>query len=135
MHHHFDLSRVRQTERALRAMDHKHFSILAHPSGRLIGERAGLDIDMARVIRHARERGCFLELNAQPARLDLDAAACLIAKAEGVLISINSDARNTLELDFLIGGVEQARRGWLTSQDVLNTRTLDALMPMLAKTM
>jgi DNA polymerase (family 10) len=133
--HRFDLSRAQQTDRLLRAMDHKHFSMLAHPTGRLIEERAGLDIDLPRVIRHARERGCFLELNAQPARLDLDDAACLIAKDEGVLVSINSDAHSTLEFDNLRLGVDQARRGWLTAADVLNTRALDALVPLLARTM
>lgn len=71
VHSHFRLSRQKQTERILRAMDHPYFTILAHPSGRLIDERAPYDVDMARVIRHARARGCFLEVNAHPVRLDL----------------------------------------------------------------
>jgi DNA polymerase (family 10) len=135
VHHRFDLPRAKQTERLLRAMDQRHFSILAHPTGRLIGEREPYDIDLPRVLRHARQRGCFVELNAQPARLDLDDTACLMAKAEGVLVSLNTDAHNVLELDFLQHGVEQARRGWLGKGDVLNTRTLAALRPLLARTM
>ena len=135
VHHRFELSRERQTERVLRAMDHKHFSMLAHPSGRLIEERAAYAIDLPRVIRHARERGCFLELNAHPARLDLDDTGCLAAKAEGVLVSINSDAHSGLEFDNLALGVGQARRGWLEAADVLNTREIDALRPLLARTM
>lgn len=135
VHHRFDLPRAKQTERLLRAMDQRHFSILAHPTGRLIGEREPCAIDLPRVLRHARQRGCFVELNAQPARLDLDDTACLMAKAEGVLVSLNTDAHNVLELDFLQHGVEQARRGWLGKGDVLNTRTLAALRPLLARTM
>jgi DNA polymerase (family 10) len=135
VHQHFDLSRDRQTERLLRAMDHPCFSILAHPTGRLIDERPAYDIDLPRVLRKARARGCFLELNAHPARLDLTDLACRMARDEGVLVSIASDAHSTLELDNLSFGVGQARRGWLEAQDVLNTRTLQALRPLLDHTM
>ena len=135
VHHRFDLARDRQTDRLLRAMDHPCFSILAHPTGRLIDERPACDIDLPRVIRKARERGCFLELNAHPARLDLTDLACRMAKDEGVLVSIASDAHSTLELDNLRFGIGQARRGWLEARDVLNTRTLQALRPLLDTTM
>ena len=76
VHSRFDLSRVKQTERILRAMDHPHFTILAHPSGRLIEKREPYDVDMLRIIRHAKQRGCFLELNAHPERLDLLDSHC-----------------------------------------------------------
>jgi DNA polymerase (family 10) len=135
IHHRFDLPRDKQTDRLLRAMDHPHFSILAHPTGRLIDEREAYDIDLPRVIRKARERGCFLELNAHPARLDLNDVACRMARDEGVLVSINSDAHSTLEFDSLRLGVGQARRGWLQPADVLNTRGLEELRPLLAATM
>jgi DNA polymerase (family 10) len=135
IHHRFDLPRDKQTDRLLRAMDHPHFSILAHPTGRLIDERAAYDIDLPRVIRKARERGCFLELNAHPARLDLNDVACRMARDEGVLVSINSDAHSTLEFDNLRLGIGQARRGWLEPADVLNTRRLEELRPLLAATM
>jgi DNA polymerase (family 10) len=135
IHHSFDLPRERQTDRLLRAMDHPHFSILAHPMGRLLGERAACELDLPRLIRHARERGCFLELNAHPARLDLDDTACRIARDEGVLVSIASDAHGTLEFDNLRFGVGQARRGWLEPRHVLNTRSLDELRPLLDRTM
>ncbi len=135
VHHRFDLTRARQTERLLRAMDRRYFSILAHPTGRLIGEREPYEIDLLRVLRHARQRGCFVELNAHPARLDLDDKACQMAKAEGVLVSLNSDAHSVLDFDDLRHGVGQARRGWLEEADVLNTRPLAALRPLLARTM
>jgi DNA polymerase (family 10) len=135
VHQRFDLPRAKQTERLLRAIDQRHFSILAHPSGRLIGEREPCEFDLLRVLRHARQRGCFVELNAHPARLDLDDTACQMAKAEGVLVSLNSDAHSMLDFDDLQHGVGQARRGWLERADVLNTRPLEALRPLLARTM
>ena len=135
IHHRFDLPRGKQTDRLLRAMDHPCFSILAHPTGRLIDERPACDIDLPRVIRHARERGCFLELNTQPARLDLTDLACRMARDEHVLVSVGSDAHSTLELDHLRLGIGQARRGWLRPADVLNTRPLAALRALLGPTM
>lgn len=135
VHQRFDLPRERQTERLLRAMDHRHFTILAHPTGRLIGERAAYAVDLPRLIRHARQRGCFIELNAHPSRLDLDDNGCMAAKAEGVLISINADAHSAAELDHLRFGIGQARRAWLQATDVLNARPLEALRPLLARTM
>ena len=131
IHSKFDLSRAKQTTRVLRAMDHPCFHILAHPTGRLIDRRAPYDIDMLRVIRHARQRGCFLELNAHPERLDLLDIYCQMAKEEKVLIAINSDAHSIHEFDNLKYGVGQARRGWLEKDDILNTRSLKALQKLL----
>lgn len=135
VHSHFRLSRQQQTERILRAMDHPYFTILAHPTGRLIDERAPYEVDMSRVIRHARERGCFLEVNAHPIRLDLADTDCQAAKEAGVMVSINSDAHRTLDFGNLRYGVGQARRGWIEKQDVLNVRPLHALRPLLKRTM
>ena len=135
VHSKFDLSRAKQTERILRAMDHPHFTLLAHPSGRLIEQREPYDVDMLRIIRHAKQRGCFLELNAHPERLDLLDSQCQSAKEEGVLVSINSDAHSTFDFANLKYGVGQARRGWLEKSDVLNTRSLAALRKLLKRTM
>jgi DNA polymerase (family X) len=135
IHHAFDLTPAKQTDRLLRAMDHPHFSILAHPTSRLLEERAPCVFDLERVIRHALERGCFLELNAQPSRLDLDDRACRMARDAGVLVSIATDAHAEIELSHLRWGVGQARRGWLEPRHVLNTRTLAQLLPLLAATM
>jgi len=135
VHSKLHLSRAAQTRRILRAMDHPHFSILAHPTGRLIDEREPYDIDMPRVIRQTRDRGCFLELNAHPERLDLTDIHCQMAREEGVLVSIASDAHSPLDFDNLRYGVGQARRGWLEKNDVLNTRPLAALLPLLRGTM
>ncbi len=135
IHSHFQLTQRKQTARLLRAMDNRYFSILAHPSGRLLFERDPCAIDMERVIRKARERGCFLELNSQPKRLDLTDTFCQLAKSEGVLISINSDAHGENDFSHLKFGIDQARRGWLEKSDVLNTRPLPALRRLLQRTM
>ena len=135
VHEHFDLPAAQQTERLLRAMDHPCFSILAHPTARLLGEREPCAFDFERVLRHARERGCFLELNGQPARLDLDDHACRLARDAGVLVSIASDAHGVLEFGHLEWGVGQARRGWLEARHVLNTRPVEEVRRLLAATM
>ena len=127
VHYKFDLDEKRQTERILKAMDNRYFTILAHPSGRLLGERSAHHVDLDRVVAGAKERGCFLELNAHPARLDIDDVHCKMAKDMGVLVSIATDAHSTMGLDMMRYGIGQARRGWLEPKDVLNTRALAAL--------
>ncbi len=134
VHSKFNLSRTKQTERILRAMDHPHFSILAHPTGRLLDNREPYDVDMLKIIRKARERGCYLELNAHPERLDLLDVYCQMARDEEVLVAISSDAHRTQDFDNLAYGVGQARRGWLEKKDVLNTRPLKLLKPLLRRT-
>jgi DNA polymerase (family 10) len=131
----YDLTRRRQTERLMRAMDNRCFSILGEPTARLIEERGPCLIDLRRVLRHARERGCFVELDSRPARLDLDDGGCRLAKAEGVLVAIVSAARGEEELENLGFGIAQARRGWLEADDVLNTRPVDEVRALLAPTM
>jgi DNA polymerase (family 10) len=128
------LSRRKQTERILRAMDHPHFTILAHPSGRLIGTREAYDVDMLKIIRAARARGCFLELNAHPERLDLLDVNCQLARDEGVLVAVSTDAHGVRDFENLKYGIGQARRGWLTKNDVLNTRPLKLLRQLLKRT-
>jgi DNA polymerase (family 10) len=124
VHSRFELSRERQTARILRALEHPSVSILAHPLGRLIDRREPYDVDMLKIIRKAKACGCHLELNAHPERLDLLDTHCRMAKDEGVLVSVNSDAHSALEFDNLKYGIGQARRGWLEKGDVLNARGL-----------
>ena len=133
VHSRFDLPRARQTERILLAMDNPYFTMLAHPTGRVIESRAPYDVDMLRIIRKARQRGCFLELNAHPERLDLLDSHCMMAKEEGVLVAINSDAHSSDDFAHLRLGIGQARRGWLAAADVLNTRPLPELRRLLAQ--
>jgi DNA polymerase (family 10) len=133
VHSRFDLPRAKQTERILRAMDNPYFTLLAHPTGRVIASREPYDVDMLRIVRHARSRGCYLELNAHPERLDLLDSHCLMAKEEGVLVAINSDAHSREDIANLRFGIGQARRGWLEVGDVLNTRPLPELRRLLAR--
>ena len=133
VHYKFNLSRSKQTERILRAMDNPCFNILAHPSGRLINERAAYEVDLKKLISAAKERGCFLEVNAQPARLDLTDNDCIQAKETGLKMAISTDAHSTGNLDHMRFGIDQARRGWLEADDILNTRKLDALQKLLQR--
>ncbi len=133
VHYQFELSAEAQTERILRAMDNRRFNILAHPSGRLIGERPGYAVDLDRVLEGAKARGCFVEVNAHPSRLDLDDVHCRAAKALGLRVSIGADAHSTVGLRAMRFGVDQARRGWLEADDVLNTRAWPDLKALLAR--
>jgi len=127
VHSRFGLSRARQTQRILAALDNPYVKILAHPTGRLLGAREPYDVDMLAIVRKARERGAALELNAHPERLDLTDTHCRMAKDEGVLVAISSDAHSVEGFDVLRYGAGQARRGWLEKKDVLNTRRLGEL--------
>jgi DNA polymerase (family 10) len=133
VHTNFKLSREEQTERILRAMDNPYFNILAHPTGRMIGKRPPYDVDVERIIEAARERGCFLEVNADPRRLDLDDRYVKLAKEMGLKLAISTDAHSTGALDNMHFGVGQARRGWLETDDALNTRDWSALKELFSQ--
>jgi DNA polymerase (family 10) len=131
VHSKFNLPRKKQTERIVRALDHRLVQILAHPSGRLINERDAYEVDMERIAAAAAERGRILELDAHPQRLDLDDVHCRLAKEHGVKVVISTDAHAVEHLDFMRYGVGQARRGWLEAGDVVNTLGLAALRRLL----
>jgi DNA polymerase (family 10) len=133
IHYKFNLSKKAQTQRILRAMENPHFTILAHPTGRLLGLREGYDVDMEAIVRACAQRGCILELNAQPDRLDLDDIHCKMAKEAGVPVAISTDAHALGDLDLMRCGIGQARRGWLEKEDVVNTKSLEALQEMLGR--
>jgi len=133
VHFKFDLSRKAQTERIIRAMDNRHVSIIGHPTGRLIGEREPYEIDMEAIISAARERGCHLELNADPDRLDLTDINAHAAKSAGVKLAISTDAHSVAGFANMRFGVDQARRGWLEAADVINTQPLSRLKKMLKR--
>ncbi len=135
VHDHFNLSEQKQTDRILKAMDHRYFTVLAHPTGRLLLARDPYPIDMVRVIEGARERGCYLELNAQPKRLDLNDIHCRMARDEGVKICIDSDSHSPDGFANLAFGIHQARRGWLEKEDILNTADINTLKKRLRATM
>ena len=133
IHSGFHLSREKQTERLIRAMDSPYFNILAHPTGRLIQQREPYELDMARLMAAALERGCYLEINAQPDRLDLNDSHCRMAKEMGLRLAISTDAHSARELGYMRFGIDQGRRGWLEPADVLNSRTLRELRRLLKR--
>jgi DNA polymerase (family 10) len=133
VHYNRRLSREKQTERIIKAMDNPYFNILAHPTGRLIGEREAYDIDMEKIIRAAKERGCFLEINAYPDRLDLNDIYAKMAKETGLKLSVATDAHSVDNLNYMEYGIAQARRGWLEKDDVINTCSWKKLKNLLKR--
>jgi DNA polymerase (family X) len=113
----------RPTERVLEAMDNPYVDCIGHLTGRRIGTRGPRDVDVARVIEKALEVGCFLEINGQPDRLDLQDVHARAAKEAGLKLVVNSDAHQILAQNYVELGIGQARRGWLTKDDVANART------------
>jgi DNA polymerase (family 10) len=130
-HSYTNLPRRQQTDRIIRAMDNRYFNIFAHPTGRLINQRAPIDIDMEKVMIAALQRGCILEVNCAPDRMDLNGDYCRMAKNIGVMVSIDTDSHSVRDLDDLRYGIGQARRGWIEPENVLNTRNYDDLIKIL----
>jgi DNA polymerase (family 10) len=127
IHSRFGLNREQQTERLMRAMDNRYFNILGHATGRLLLKRPGYEIDIDRVIDHARRNGCFFEINSSPDRLDLSADNARRAAADGVLIAVNTDSHSMGELQLVRRGLDQARRAGLAKSAVLNCRSWQKL--------
>ncbi len=134
VHSKFNLPRDKQTERVLKALDNPWVSFLAHPTGRLLLERDGYEIDLDSVLNHIKQRGCFVELNAHPLRLDINDVYCRKARELGVPVVINNDAHSIGDFAHHEDGIMQARRGWLEKQHVVNTLSLPALLKKLKAT-
>jgi DNA polymerase (family X) len=128
IHSRFAMNKEQQTERILRAMDNRYFNILGHATGRLLLKRPGYEIDIKRVIAHAKQNGCFFELNSSPDRLDVSAENARLIREAGVLIAISTDSHSTGELATMRFGLEQARRAGLDKAAVLNTRSLSDVL-------
>jgi DNA polymerase (family 10) len=120
--------RDRVMARLMSAIHNPHVDIIAHPSGRLIGERDGADLDWEAVFRAAAETRTILEINAQPSRLDLSDLNARRALEMGCRLSIGTDAHEPRGLDAMFYGVAVARRAWATAEDVVNTWPLERLL-------
>lgn len=127
VHSRFDLDEEAMTARVLRALDDPHLTILGHPTGRLLLTRDPYPVDMHRVIARAAERGVAIEINADPQRLDLDWRLCREARDACVAISIGPDAHSLAGLANADIGVGIARKGWLTAEDILNTKDAEGM--------
>lgn len=131
MHTSLRQPREKVTERMLNAIRNPHVDIIGHPTGRLIPDREGADLDMDAVLNAAAESGVALEINAHPSRLDLDDMYARRAKELGIPISINTDAHSEGDFDMLFYGVAIARRAWLTKNDVINAWSTEKLLKWL----
>jgi len=119
------------TERIVKVMQNKFVSIIAHPTGRLIGYRESYQVDINEMIKVAAETGTILEINAHPERLDLNDVYCRMAKDKGVQLAVDTDAHSIDGLEFMDLGVAVARRGWLEEKNIINTLPLDKLLKRL----
>lgn len=133
IHSGFRQSKEQITKRLVSAMKNPYVSIIAHPSGRLIGERDAYEIDMDEVLKTAKETATAIEINAYPLRLDLSDMYVKKAKEMGVSLAINTDTHVIYQFDFMAYGVGTARRGWAEKKDVLNTFRYAMLMKRLSE--
>ncbi|MGQ4912194.1 MAG: DNA polymerase/3'-5' exonuclease PolX [Candidatus Thorarchaeota archaeon] len=127
-----DSKRV-MTERVCHALENKFVHILGHPTGRLLLKRPPFEIDLSAVFEVARKNNVIMELNAHPQRLDLNAGNLRSAVRAGLRIAVNTDAHSVAELDNMTFGIYQARRGWLSKDDIINTHTLKKLLRLIKK--
>jgi len=133
MHTSLRQPREKVTQRVINAIRNPHVDIIGHPTGRLIPDREGADLDMEAVLQAAAKTGVALEINAHPSRLDLDDVYARRAKELGIPISINTDAHSEEDFDMLFYGVATARRAWLTKKDVINAWSTKKLLDWLKK--
>lgn len=131
IHSGFKQSQVQITQRMISAIRNPCVSVIAHPTGRLIGERDAYAVDMEAVLKEAAKYGVAMEINAYPLRLDLNDLHIKMAKEYGVAFVINTDAHVTSQYDYMAYGVSVARRGWVEKKDVLNTLTYEQLIKRL----
>lgn len=122
VHSKFKMTEEEATNRIVKAISHKHVTMLGHPTGRLLLGREGYPVNMKKVIDAAAERRVIIELNAHPYRLDIDWRWMRCAKEKGVNIAINPDAHRADDIKDVFYGLGTARKGWLTKEDVVNTR-------------
>lgn len=133
IHSGFKQAKETMTKRIVKVMENPHVHIIAHPTGRLIGEREGYELDWEEVLRCARETNTALEINSYPARLDLNDLNSRRAKEAGVSMTISTDAHTISQLETMTLGVATARRGWLTKGDLLNTLSARDLLKRISK--
>lgn len=133
VHSHFNLPKEEQTARVVRAIRNRNADILFHPTGRLIGRRAAIELDMDEVVKAAKETGTVLEVNSYPDRLDLKDDHVRKAVEAGVKVSIDSDAHSPEHFRLLKHGIAQARRGWAEKKDVINAWPAEKMLKFLKK--
>lgn len=132
VHASLSMSESEMTDRVIRAIENPYVTIIGHPTGRLLGRRPGYAINLEAVIDAAAANHVALEINAAPSRLDLEPSAVRLARARGVLLSVNTDAHTVADVGRGLFGINVARRGWLEKTNVLNTYSLETVKEMMA---
>jgi DNA polymerase (family 10) len=127
VHSHFTLTEAEMTKRIIRAIENPLVNIIGHPTGRMLGRRPMYPLNLEEIIAAAAENGTVLEINGSPSRLDLDPEFVRMAKSAGVLLSVNTDAHGIAQLAHRKSGLNVARRGWLTKDEIINTYSLEKL--------
>jgi len=125
VHSHFDMSKEEMTNRILKAIENPNLDILLHPTAREIQKREPIQLDLEKIITMAKENGTILDIDSYPDRLDLRDEHIRKAVQVGAKLGISSDSHSTVHLHYLELGIAQARRGWATAKDIVNTRTLE----------
>jgi DNA polymerase (family 10) len=128
VHSHFDLDQAAQTRRVIAAMEDPAVNVIGHLSGRMIGKRPGIDLDIDAVLEAAVETGTAIEINSSLSRLDAAAEVLLQARERGVTFVISTDAHHTSELDRMQWGTRQSSRGWVDAARVANTWPLETFL-------
>jgi len=131
VHSSFTLGEAEMTKRLIRAMENPYVTMLGHLTGRILLKRESYAVNIPAVLDAAAETGTFIELNADPHRLDMDWRWWRLAKEKGVKCVINPDAHSTEGLQNLYFGIGAARKGWLTKDDVVNCLSLKKVIPVL----
>ena len=133
VHSHFSLPREEQTRRVIRAIENPRVNVIGHLTGRRIGSRSPIDLDLDAVFEAAARTGTALEINSHPDRLDLKDEHVLWARRHGVRFAVNTDAHAPVHLPLMRFGLATAQRGWLTKDDVINAWPLSKLRRFLRK--
>ena len=133
IHSGFTQSEAVLTRRLINAMRNPYVTLIAHPTGRLMGQREAYPIDLDAVCQAAADTGTALEINAYPRRLDLGDAAAKRAAALGAMLAISTDTHSIDQLDQMAIGLGVARRAWLEARNLLNTLSLEHLLKWVAR--
>jgi DNA polymerase (family 10) len=131
VHSHFDMTKEEMTKRVLKAIENPNVDIIVHPTGRQIQKRAPIQLDIEKVIEAAKDNGAILDIDSYPDRLDLKDEHIRKAVERGAKLGISSDSHSTAHMHYLELGVAQARRGWATAKDIVNTRALPEFRKLL----
>ena len=127
VHSNFTLTEAEMTKRIIRAIENPLVNIIGHPTGRMLGHRPMYPLNLQEIIAAAAENKTVLEINGSPSRLDLDPEFVRMAKDAGVLLAVNTDAHGIPQLAHRQTGLNVARRGWLTKDEVINTYSVEEL--------